>query len=158
MEAPACSRQSPLALRQQGFTLVEVMIAVAIVSILTMVAIPNYLQWNARYQLKQATTELAGSLTLARLAAMNRNLTVSVQLTLVAGRVTVDFGGALAPVTLPPQIVSFAGGPTIQFTPQGLSGASTSQTVILTSEQGTMYAVVVTPAGKVNWCAKSTCP
>ncbi len=30
MEAPACSRQSPLALRQQGFTLVEVMIAVAI--------------------------------------------------------------------------------------------------------------------------------
>ena len=105
--------------RQRGFTLIEVMIAVAIVGILAMVAVPNYLQWNARYQLKQATTELAGSLNLARMAAMNRNLAVTATLVLVSGRVNVDFGGALAPIVLPQAVVGFTGGPTIQFTQQG---------------------------------------
>ena len=72
--------RSSVARCQRGFTLIEVMIAVAIVGILAMVAVPNYLQWNARYQLKQGTTELAGSLNLARMAAMNRNLAVTVTL------------------------------------------------------------------------------
>ena len=143
---------------QKGFTLVEVMIAVAIVGILAMVAIPNYLQWNARYQLKQGTTELASSLNLARMAAMNRNLAVTVTLGLVAGRVNVDFGGTLAPMVLPQTIVAFTGGPTLSFTQQGLSGATANQTLALVSQQGTTYSVVVTPGGKVNWCAHSTCP
>ncbi len=143
---------------QRAFTLIEVMIAVAIVGILAMVAIPNYTQWNARYQLKQGTTELAGSLNLARMAAMNRNLAVTVTLALVSGKVNVDFGGALAPILLPQSIIAFTGGPTIQFTQQGLSGTAASQTVTLVSQQGTTYSVVVTPAGKVNWCAKTTCP
>ena len=141
---------------QNGFTLIEVMIAVAIVGILAMVAIPNYLQWNARYQLKQATTELAGSLNLARMAAMNRNLAVTATLALVSGRVNV--GGALAPIVLPQAVVAFTGGPTIQFTQQGLSGAAVNVPVTLTSQQGTTYSVVVTPAGKVNWCTHATCP
>lgn len=151
-------QRSSIVLGHKGFTLVEVMIACAIVGILVMVAVPQYLQWNSRYQLKQATTELAGSLSLARMAAMNRNLAVTVQLALVSGRVTVDFGGVFPPVTLPQSIVSFTGGPTIQFTQQGLSGSGANQTVALVSAQGTAYSVVVTPAGKINWCAQSTCP
>lgn len=153
-----CHQKASTVHCQRGFTLIEVMIAVAIVGILAMVAVPNYLQWNARYQLKQATTELAGSLSLARMAAMNRNLAVTVTLALVSGKVNVDFGGALAPILLPQSIIAFTGGPTIQFTQQGLSGAAANQTLTLVSEQGTTYSVIVTPAGKVNWCAKITCP
>lgn len=143
---------------QRGFTLIEVMIAVAIVGILAMVAVPNYLQWNARYQLKQGTTELAGSLNLARMAAMNRNLAVTVTLALVSGRVNVDFGGALAPIVLPETIVAFTGGPTVQFTRNGLSVAAANVPLTLVSRQGTVYSLVVTPSGKVNWCAQATCP
>lgn len=150
-------RDSPRS-SQDGFTLIEVMIAVAIVGILAMVAIPNFTQWNARYQLKQGTTELAGSLSLARMAAMNRNLPVTATVGLVAGTVSVDFGGALAPIRLPQSIVAFTGGPTIQFTQQGLSGSTSNQTLTLVSQHGTTYSVIVTPAGKVNWCAKVTCP
>lgn len=143
---------------RKGFTLIEVMIAVAIVGILAMVAIPNYLQWNARYQLKQATTELAGSLNLARMAAMNRNLAVTVTLALVSGKVNVDFGGALTPVVLPQTVVAFTGGPTVQFTQQGLSGSAANVPLTLVSQQGMIYSVLVTPSGKVNWCAHATCP
>lgn len=157
-----CSRRyqsrTAVARSQAGFTLIEVMIAVAIVGILAMVAVPNYLQWNARYQLKQGATELAGSLTLARMAAMNRNLAVTVTLALVSGRVNVDFGGALAPIVLPQAIVGFTGGPTVQFTRQGLSGSTVNVPLTLVSQQGTVYSVVVTPSGKVNWCAHATCP
>ncbi len=151
-------QRSSAVIGQRGFTLIEVMIAVSIVGILAMVAVPNYLQWNARYQLKQATTELAGSLSLARMAAMNRNLAITATLALVSGKVNIDFGGALAPVLLPQSIIAFTGGPTIQFTQQGLSGAAANQTLTLVSQQGTAYSVIVTPAGKVNWCAKVTCP
>jgi type IV fimbrial biogenesis protein FimT len=153
-----CRRRDFPVSSQQGFTLIEVMIAVAIVGILAMVTIPNFLQWNARYQLKQGTTELAGSLNLARMAAMNRNLAVTATLGLVSGKVSVDFGGALAPILLPQSIVAFTGGPTIQFTQQGLSGSASNQTLTLVSQQGTAYSVIVTPAGKINWCAKVTCP
>ena len=101
---------------------------------------------------------MAGSLNLARMAAMNRNLAVTATLVLVSGRVNVDFGGALAPIVLPQAVVGFTGGPTIQFTQPGLSGAAANVPVALTSQQGTTYSVVVTPAGKVNWCAHATCP
>ena len=48
-------------LGQKGFTLIEVMIAVSIVGILAMIAVPSYLQWNARYQLKQGRPNWRGA-------------------------------------------------------------------------------------------------
>lgn len=45
--------------RQAGFTLIEVMIAVAIVAILTMVAYPSYRDYLVRGQLADATNGLA---------------------------------------------------------------------------------------------------
>ena len=61
-------------------------------------------------------------------------------------------------MVLPQTIVAFTGGPTIQFTRQGLSGAAANVPLTLVSQQGTVYSLVVTPSGKVNWCAHATCP
>ncbi len=143
---------------QSGFTLVEVMIVCVIIAIVTMMAVPTFMQWNSRYQLRQATTELAGNLNLARMTAMTRNIAMNVQVALVAGRVQLNFGGVFPPVTLARSVVNFTGGPNVQFTQQGFSGSAANQTLALVSDQGLTYSVVVTPSGKVNWCAKSTCP
>lgn len=64
-----------------GFTLTEMMVVVGIISLLSAIAIPNYLDWNRKYQLREAVGNLYGNLQLARMSAMNQNTTVSVTVT-----------------------------------------------------------------------------
>ena len=59
--------------RGAGFTLIELMIAVAIVGILTMVALPAYKDYVKRGKLTEAFNQLsAGSLTMAQFYQDNR--------------------------------------------------------------------------------------
>jgi type IV fimbrial biogenesis protein FimT len=171
--------------REGGFTLVEMMIVVAIVGIGSAIAVPSYLQWNARYQLRQATSELQSNLLQARMAAKNRNIAMTATFLKAAdGTYSAAFGPTLAPLSLPRTVtggsmilVTSLGPPptttvtdfvasapgtvgTIQFSQQGLrvAGGVGNQTVTLQSVDGTTYSVVVAPSGKINWCSKATCP
>jgi len=142
-----------------GFTLVEVMTVSAVVSILTMVAVPAYQQWNSRYQLRQATEAVAGNLKLARMAAMSRGSNVVVTLAVVGGRGTVSTGGVFPAVTLADGVTGLTA-TTVTFSQLGLrvGGGAGNQLVQLTSKSGTVYSVVVTPSGKINACKAASCP
>src|SRR5262245_64828780 len=76
--------------RQAGFTLVEVMVAAGILTIAAALMLPNFLQWYAQSQLRQATSDIATQLTLARMAGMNRNRGVDVTVQNVAGAVRIS--------------------------------------------------------------------
>ncbi|WP_447600968.1 pilus assembly FimT family protein [Nitrospira sp. Nam80] len=141
-----------------GFTLVEVMTVSAVISILTMIAMPAYQQWNARYQLRQATEEVAGNLKLARMAAMSRGTSVVVTLAVVGGKGNLSTGGVFPPITLSEGVVGLTS-TTVGFSQLGLrtGGGVGNQVIQLTSNRGTVYSVVVTPSGKINWCRNATC-
>ena len=171
--------------REGGFTLIEIMIVVAIIGVVSAIAVPSYVQWNARYQLRQATSDLQTNLLLARMSARNRNTAMTATFVKAAdGTYSATFGGTLGPITFPKSVTGgsmiqvtglgppptttvtdFASsGPgtlgTIMFSQQGVrvAGGVGTQTVTLQSSQGVTYSVGVAPSGKVNWCTMASCP
>ena len=146
-----------------GFTLIEVMIAVAIVGIAAVMAIPNIGEWLARYQLKQAMTEIAGDLNLAKLVAMNRNRQAMVTIQMAGALVQVSgtSGGKEIFATQPlmSRVNALPGGTaTVNFSSMGLSTITAAQTIQVQNEKGLIYSLSVLPSGKVKWCAKASCP
>lgn len=99
----------------QGFTLMEMMIVVAIIGALSAIAIPNYLDWNRKYKLKDAVALVHGNMGMARMNAINQN---------VVATVTVTQASATAPVT-----VAFTG-------VSGLSTLTLDSAVSLTNATG----------------------
>ena len=93
--------------RDAGFTLVEVMVAAGILTVAVALTVPNFLLWYAQSQLRQATSDIATQLTLARMAGMNRNRAVDVTVQNVGGAVQISAVSSGAQVlsdkTLPPR-------------------------------------------------------
>lgn len=155
---------------QAGFTLIEIMIAVAIVGIGVGLAIPNYLRWNAQSQLRQATSEIATQLTLARMAGMNRNRSVDVTVQKSGEAVHISAvspsSGAvvIGDKSFPANVTSVIGSPVmVSFTSMGVrtSGGTAMQTIGLCDTYGDQYSVTIIPSGKVNWSTNSSgtpCP
>lgn len=62
---------------RRGFSLLEIMIAVAILTTLVTIAIPNYQIWLSNQRLRSDMAQLEGDLHAARMAAMNRSAAVT---------------------------------------------------------------------------------
>jgi type IV fimbrial biogenesis protein FimT len=58
----------------RGFSLVELMVAVAVAAILLVIAVPEFRRLIASNQLNTAANELVGTLNVARVEAIKRNL------------------------------------------------------------------------------------
>lgn len=65
---------------QSGFTLVELMVVVAIIGIVLAIATMNFTQWNDKYTVESYTKEIHSILMKARNDAANTNTQVSVTL------------------------------------------------------------------------------
>ena len=156
--------------RAGGFTLIEIMIAVAILGIGSAIAVPEFIRWNARTQLRQATSEIVSQLTMARMAAMNRNRGVDITIQATSGVVSVSAvvsggsGTVIPSRNLMNSVKSVTGGPvTVSFSSLGVktSAGTGTQTFGVCDTNNVQYSVIIIPAGRVNWSASSTatpCP
>ncbi|MFO0698669.1 MAG: prepilin-type N-terminal cleavage/methylation domain-containing protein [Nitrospira sp.] len=148
---------------QAGYTLIEIMVVVAIVGFVSVLAIPNFTLWISKYQLKQAVSEIVADLNMAKFIAMNRNRQATVTIQLVGSTVQVSglAGGAeiIPTKTFMGSVNGLPGGTaTVNFSSMGMSTATTPQTIQLQNDKGLVYAVSILPSGKVNWCPKASCP
>ncbi len=143
---------------ETGFTLTELVITVSIATLGWTMAVPAYTSWTARTDLKAAIMEVSTGLTYSRMAAMNRNTTVTLSLSLAGGRVQMDTGNVLHTSTMGGGVTAFTGGP-ISFSSLGLraGGGVGTQLITMSNSKGVTYSIAVTPGGKVNWCLAATC-
>jgi type IV fimbrial biogenesis protein FimT len=66
--------------RNRGFTLVEIMIVIAVASIIMTIAIPSFLAWLPNLHFRQATRDLFLDLQMAKQEAVKRNINVGIEL------------------------------------------------------------------------------
>ena len=155
--------------RQAGFSLIEVMIVVAIIGISAGLALPNFTQWYVQTQLRQTTAEVASQLTLARMTGMSRNRSMDVTVAHSGGVVSVSSvlstgGPVINSTTFPTHVKSVVGSPvTVSFSSMGVrtSGGTGMQTIGLCDTYGRQYSVTIIASGKVNWSPNTSgvpCP
>lgn len=159
---------------EAGVTLVELMTVVAIIAAVSAIAFPNYRSWNARVQLKEALLELNSNLSVARMAAMNRNTTITTTVVVSGGRVNATFTDpantsatcladrsncVLPTQVMPGEVTQVGGTTTFQFNSMGMrvGGGAVNQTLTLTNRDGLIYSIQVSPAGRTRWCPASAC-
>lgn len=56
-----------------GFSLVEIMVVLGLLSILAAIAVPNFIDWLPKYRLKSATRDLYSNMQKARIGAIKSN-------------------------------------------------------------------------------------
>jgi type IV fimbrial biogenesis protein FimT len=76
--------------KRSGFTLIELIVIIALLAILTAVGVPNYLSWLPKYRLKSAARDLYSNLQLAKMSAIKANMNCSVKYYKNPDRYTVD--------------------------------------------------------------------
>ena len=140
---------------EHGFTVTELLVIVAIISVLLMVATLSIPQWRDNIRLKATAREVISSFQFARVEAAKRNTTASVQLTeggQGVGKCEVIINGqTIREMTMPPRVTLTP--PTTPITTFQISNrgfpVGAGGTVVLTNGDR-RYDVVLSPAGAIS--------
>lgn len=150
--------------RQRGFTLVEIMVAVAILGVASALAAPNLSQMYARHELYQTTTSFYNRLMLARSTAISRNTMITATpVNLPSGKGQVTFTTPLSMEAFPENVRFMLPLPAapLGFTSRGLSTTPLAVTTVQLQsvrDPNLIYSISLAPSGKVTWCTRQITP
>ena len=85
--------------KNSGFSILELLIVITVMSIIAAISIPNYLSWIPEKRLRSACDELYSNLNYAKMGAIKNNNSWAIVFTPGAGTYQVqrDYGGANTP-------------------------------------------------------------
>jgi type IV fimbrial biogenesis protein FimT len=151
--------------KNAGFTLIEMMVAIVIGSIMTMMALPNFNRMREIYRLRGATQEVYVSLQRARMAAIKENNGYRVYLT---GGTTIvlhdDLNNDGIEDVGEPKIQKNVAADALGISMTGMSAASAVtfrqngtatisggiSTITVTNASGYSKQLIVSPAGRIT--------
>jgi prepilin-type N-terminal cleavage/methylation domain-containing protein len=79
--------------KQAGFSLIEMIVVIAIMAIIMTIAIPNFFGWGPEKRLEGAASDIQGALHTARLGALKENSTAAVDFDIDDESYTVTVNG-----------------------------------------------------------------
>ena len=134
-----------------GFTLVELMIVIAVMGIMTAIAIPSYQTFMAQRRLNGAAREVMSDLMAARMKAIKVNRDVRVDFSTGGGsQYTIDVGDAEA---VTKNVQNHYSGVTVQSTVTSVIFKSTgwagANTIIVNNSLGSK-TITISTAGRVR--------
>ena len=150
--------------RNKGFTLIELMIVIAIFAVLAGITAPMFLQWRDRTKVSGDATELRAVFEMAKMRAIKHNTNTIVSFpntTSYRAFVDTNNNGAwdagediFAERVLSPGVTitvnTFAGND-MAFNPRGMAnGPASTGTITMRSPGGERYSVVVSSFGRVR--------
>ena len=156
--------------KNAGFTLVELLIVIAIMGIIAAVTIPGYLAFIPNYRLRAAAEELQGDIQFAKIRAIKLGVVVSIRVNTATDTYTMfvdngagantgngaldgDEGAPIKTATMPSGIditgVTFTNN-AVQFNSRGLPFNWNDGEVSIRNERGRTTAVSVDEAGSVD--------
>lgn len=144
-----------------GFTIIELMTVIAIIGIISAIAVPNMIAWRSNHQLNGSAREVLSVINGARLEAIKNNATVTVTFNDGAKTVETSVTNRLTGVTPPPKttnlntginsVSAFTDGNTFGFNSRGLpiaiAGGFASGTVTLSNSKGDSLEVIMASTG-----------
>lgn len=133
--------------RQRGFTLMELMVAVAVSMIVLAVGTPSFLSWLPTMRLSSAARQIATDLQVARMKAISQNASYTV--TFNTSSATYTYGSDSRDIgqQYPGISIASVSPSNPVFTPRGTAGGS----VTITLDNGSAQKVVcVKTVGRVN--------
>ena len=140
--------------RNSGFTLTELMVTIAVVSILASLAIPNFIAWLPNYRLRSGAEEIHSTLQLARVRAIKQNATATVTFNTANETFQASVGGQTfrrgqMPAGIDINSTTF-GGASVQFDSRGFASAAGSAVVSNNLGRVRTIAVYITGNSRIN--------
>jgi len=142
---------------KSGFTLMELMVTIAIIGILATIAVPNIVSYRSNHQLNSMTREVQSIIQRARLQAIKANSTVTITFDAAAGefesRQVNRFSKEAPPIvkkkTLRPGLTlaaNFGKNNVLEFNNRGLPSSGFGS-VVVTNQKGDSRRIVVNITG-----------
>jgi type IV fimbrial biogenesis protein FimT len=151
---------------ESGFTLAEVMVVIAIIGIMSGIAIPNFISWLPDYRLRSATRDIVSCMQLAKLRAVKENATVSVKFNISSGQYIAwldngdgagtandDIYNGNEPTIMTnslPAGVNFNQNKIFKFNSRGFPTSMVGVTVIINNTKSNSNSVIVNTAGNIR--------